>query len=306
VPKPIARWNPARDVWETQTTGLFCEHSDVWSETWPPSGMTRAGTVYALPTSEPRTDVSACSSLPTPTARDWKDGACADADVPTNGLLGRTVVRELLPTPRATDGTKGGPNQRGSSGDLMLPSAAVQSMTAQDAETFSASTTTPDGLVLLPPPTTTQRGTDANLDTRPGARANLHNTVEALLPTPSVSDGTGGHRNRSGDRKDELLLPGIVLTLLPTPTATPYGSNQSASPGAAVRPSLDTLALTLLPTPVVTDATGTRNRTAGRSPNAKPHAVGTTLTDALCGVSTNPRFAAGNTSSDDPPPHPPN
>ena len=29
----------------------------------------------------------------------------------------------LLPTPRATDGTKGGPNQRGSSGDLMLPSS---------------------------------------------------------------------------------------------------------------------------------------------------------------------------------------
>ncbi len=29
----------------------------------------------------------------------------------------------LLPTPRATDGTNGGPNQRGSSGDLMLPSA---------------------------------------------------------------------------------------------------------------------------------------------------------------------------------------
>lgn len=29
----------------------------------------------------------------------------------------------LLPTPRATDGTKGGPGQRGSSGDLMLPSA---------------------------------------------------------------------------------------------------------------------------------------------------------------------------------------
>ncbi|WP_240777982.1 HVSL domain-containing protein [Nonomuraea basaltis] len=32
----------------------------------------------------------------------------------------------LLPTPRATDGTKGGPNQRGSSGDLMLPSAVHQ------------------------------------------------------------------------------------------------------------------------------------------------------------------------------------
>lgn len=31
----------------------------------------------------------------------------------------------MLPTPRATDGTKGGPNQRGSSGDLMLPSAVA-------------------------------------------------------------------------------------------------------------------------------------------------------------------------------------
>jgi hypothetical protein len=37
----------------------------------------------------------------------------------------RTVVA-LLPTPRASDGDKGGPNQRGSKGDLALPSAVVQ------------------------------------------------------------------------------------------------------------------------------------------------------------------------------------
>lgn len=40
---------------------------------------------------------------------------------------------QLLPTPRATDGTKGGPNQRGSSGDLMLPSAAVQLLSTPTA-----------------------------------------------------------------------------------------------------------------------------------------------------------------------------
>lgn len=43
---------------------------------------------------------------------------------------------QLLPTPRATDGTHGGPNQRGSSGDLMLPSAVAQLLptpTAVDA-----------------------------------------------------------------------------------------------------------------------------------------------------------------------------
>jgi hypothetical protein len=33
-------------------------------------------------------------------------------------------------TPKATDGTKGGPNQAGSKGDLMLPSMAAQLMTS--------------------------------------------------------------------------------------------------------------------------------------------------------------------------------
>lgn len=120
------------------------------------------------------------------------------------------AVVSLLPTPRATDGTKGGPNQRGSSGDLMLPSAVN----------------------LLPTPTTTQRGTDANLDTREGARANLHNEVANLLPTPSVADGMGGHLSRSGSRSDELLLPGVAKDLaerrlLPTPRTENNENRQS-------------------------------------------------------------------------------
>jgi DNA (cytosine-5)-methyltransferase 1 len=35
----------------------------------------------------------------------------------------------FLPTPRATDGTKGCPAQRGSKGDLMLPSAVMRLLT---------------------------------------------------------------------------------------------------------------------------------------------------------------------------------
>ncbi|WP_456301690.1 DNA cytosine methyltransferase [Nocardia farcinica] len=54
-------------------------------------------------------------------------GAVADAERQgPQGAISRggpDRVAALLPTPRATDGTKGGPNQRGSSGDLMLPSA---------------------------------------------------------------------------------------------------------------------------------------------------------------------------------------
>jgi len=55
--------------------------------------------------------------LPTPTTRDTKGANQRGDDTCLTGAL--------LPTPRATDGTKGGPNQRGSSGDLMLPSAVA-------------------------------------------------------------------------------------------------------------------------------------------------------------------------------------
>lgn len=55
-------------------TDLFSGLSDVWSETWPASGMTRHGSLYGLPTSEPHTGASGSSSsrgvptLPTPSA----------------------------------------------------------------------------------------------------------------------------------------------------------------------------------------------------------------------------------------------
>ena len=58
----------------------------------------------------------AASLLPTPTTQPSTGNGHARN-------LGKEA--QLLPTPRATDGTKGGPNQRGSSGDLMLPSAVT-------------------------------------------------------------------------------------------------------------------------------------------------------------------------------------
>ena len=52
MPQPLASWNPERDVWETMLVDLFSGLSDVFSETWPPSGMTRNGCAFELPTSE--------------------------------------------------------------------------------------------------------------------------------------------------------------------------------------------------------------------------------------------------------------
>lgn len=80
----------------------------------------------------------AVTLLPTPAVNDMGAGkAVADWDAWTARMKsahgngnghGKSLAIEalrMLPTPRATDGTKGGPNQRGSSGDRMLPSAVT-------------------------------------------------------------------------------------------------------------------------------------------------------------------------------------
>ena len=171
--RQIASWNPARDVWELDRGCLLCEHLDVFSGTWPTSGMTRGGRAYELPMPAPHTNGSGSSSslgLPTPTATPYgsnqsnSPGAAVRPSLegvarnllPTprttdmngpgahgrGGLDLRTAVT-LLPTPRATDGTKGGPNQRGSSGDLMLPSAVMHLPNPRHGA--STPTPSPDG-----------------------------------------------------------------------------------------------------------------------------------------------------------------
>lgn len=72
--------------------------------TLPRSGMTRDGSLYELPMPELPTVAPASSSLPTPTARDWKDTSIApaahrpdDEDTPSRAL------HHLLPTPTVVD-----------------------------------------------------------------------------------------------------------------------------------------------------------------------------------------------------------
>ena len=152
-------------------------------DSWGSRGNNDFDRTFLLPT--PQADTSTTTqhgkpalqalllTLPTPTASVATGAGTQGRD---GGPNLQTAV-DLLPTPRATDGTKGGPNQRGSSGDLMLPSA-VQ---------------------LLPTPTVCDPdfGSVAAAQTRmdsdwqtPGLSAVVLTSTSARTPPPSTGGNT--------------------------------------------------------------------------------------------------------------------
>ena len=104
APKQIATWNRARGVWET-TQGQICGHSEPFSLTWPISGFMRDGVAYELPTWEPPTGGSECSSsrlLPTVNVKN-NENRQSEGYGPNLGEALR-----LLPTPEANTASNGG------------------------------------------------------------------------------------------------------------------------------------------------------------------------------------------------------
>ncbi len=103
-PSAFAWFDPESSCWKTSPGCDLLGECLPYSQTWPRSGSVSNGTACERPTWARPISGSGFSS--------W-------------------------PTSRSTDGSKGGPNQRGSSGDLMLPSAAANWATprANDSET---------------------------------------------------------------------------------------------------------------------------------------------------------------------------
>ncbi len=226
APRLLATWNRARGVWETTALAL-CGHSEPYWATWPTSGTTRAGTAYALPMSAPRTDVSGCSSLPgllpTPNTHNFKEsGQQRD----WGGDL--TAALSLLPTPRATDGTKGGPNQRGSSGDQMLPSAVMPLLPTPAVNDMGAGKT----------PEAWDEWTakmQAAHDNGNGHGKSLSVEALRLLPTPTSGDSVGtGYAETWGELTQaegrHRLRDAARLIGDSTPPPSPDGSTSSDDP----------------------------------------------------------------------------
>ncbi len=111
---------------------------------------------------------------------------------------------------------------------------------------------------------------------RPSAPRTSVTGFSPLLPTPRASARENRQMERTPSQEAGThgeSLGAEVAALLPTPTATEYGNNQSPSEGAAIRPSLPAL-VRLLPTPVKGDGKGSRQSTA-----VNPRSPAPTLSD---------------------------
>ena len=120
------------------TAGRSKDNPNV-NEGWTLSDVVFSGQMSNPPA--PPVDAKSPSTTP-------EDSAPAAPHAPTPNSGGRSATTttapsapmKLMPTPRATDGTKGGPNQRGSKGDLMLPSLAAQLLPTPTASATEKST----------------------------------------------------------------------------------------------------------------------------------------------------------------------
>jgi hypothetical protein len=186
LPRLLAQWNPTRGVWETGQMDLLSGLSELYSATWPSSGMTRNGVAYERPTPVLPTVGTASSSSPnlnTPTVEDagragsqeWANRWAAGESVPTTQQRLRTQVL-MLPTPMASD--------KGTAGDYRSPGyrpTLTQAIFANDP--------------LLPTPNTSS-GTGAGAHGTGGP-----NLQTVLLPTPVALEGTKGTTTQSSATK---------------------------------------------------------------------------------------------------------
>lgn len=159
-----------------------------------------------------------------PTASETQGGWASTVDSGRD----RTPI-DLLPTPRATDGTKGGPNQRGSKGDLMLPSA-VQGLFQERVDLVE--NITAGG--VLPGVDLDQSGEVADSF---WAEFDSH--------TPNISEENGSLPTGAWSQNGNDLL-------FPTPTTQDAKNSGSVSQRNRNTPPLNTV-VTLLPTPAVND-----------------------------------------------------
>jgi hypothetical protein len=161
--QPTLIWNPVRGVWEKLgMVNLLCEHSELFSETWPTSGMTQNGQVFELPMQVLRTTDSEFSLSP----------------IPDSSLLRTVVAGEV-------EGGAVAPAVAKAKGQTLRLSGQMIDMVAPNQ--LPKLMPTPNTMDHLPARTPEQKAANKGK----GGYSNVRETViNDLFPTPAASEGT--------------------------------------------------------------------------------------------------------------------
>ena len=210
--QPIALWNTARGVWETTQANLLCEHWELFSETWPISGMMRNGQVFELPMPTLHTTDSESSSqptqlgggqrLPTPTVADQFTANLNSSQQSEGSLHSVSLAQvfhrvDLFPTPNTMD---------------HLPARSKEEKEKNKGKGGYANVRETVVNDLMPTPTTRdyKDGTepherDGIVQTDTVARA-IFNSGEVLLPTTrtSMANGLTSKEIEAGNPKSRI------------------------------------------------------------------------------------------------------
>lgn len=210
---PFVFYDPLESCWRT-SQATFLSGSDLFSGTWPRSGMTRGGFAYELPMPALPTVEPVCSSLPTPRAT--RGGSATE----TVYLLASEGASRgpLLPTPTAMD------------------SAGSRGHKPDGTPYGPTSGTTPTDAVLLPTPGCA--GGDKKIPEdavwsgkaayKPdGTKVQVHiDQIARLLATPNARDYKG---SPSAAREGQASLPRDVERLSRGEPTSPPSDDGSAS-----------------------------------------------------------------------------
>jgi hypothetical protein len=239
-PEPMAEWNTNLKYWSKQEADLFSTRSVLFSGTWPTSGTTRNGKVYAPRTPAHPTSDSGSSLLPipeeamlrTPAVTDSTGGAISEkqarernrmlkiADQAVtlafeNGLpVSESIAKSLLPTPTT------GSSQRNSRGAVTHP-------------------TKPSGVQL-------EQAIELAQGILPREFESWDEVGASYLPTPAARDGKDGtgERIRDGVVQTDSIARAVLssgqITLLGTPrTSSSNGSTAKERANGALKGRLE-------------------------------------------------------------------
>ena len=225
----LAKWNPEDSSWRTSQASFWEEYSP-YLESWPRTGTTRSGQLFALPTLVRRTGANGALSWPTPDTMPEAPNSGSNVTSRPKSLLLNALRVSNWPAPQASDWKGANKSGSGSNSSRSLATAAEWQTPATFQGKYRRQVNQTERDELLLPGQAEHWATPATRDhkgvnLKPHHLGQLPNQVAHQWMTPTVVDRNNSFKSPP---KDTSNLKG-QSTAWSTPTASDDGHKVTVS-----------------------------------------------------------------------------